>query len=512
MPVNNPKMKRLLTKYTLLGGLALASFGCSDFEKINTNPNAATSVTPEMLATNLILNITGVSFTTPALLAKQINHTEFPNAMQYNNLGRHNYEGLVVLTNVEKMIASAPEGPMKNTFTGLGKFVRAWRFYETTMRVGDIPYHEALQGEKGLIAPAYDTQKEVFLGILQELEEADQALAQGANFTGDPIYNGNVTLWRKAVNTFALKVLLTLSSKEGDSDLNVKSRFASIVANKPLISSNDENFQRVYRDAAGMRFPWYYLGNQGLIYIVLSSVVVDKLKELEDYRLFYYAAPSPVRLENGAKRSDWTAYRGVNPSVVYNELTAVAASRDYSNFNSRYSDLADCEPIYHLGYNTLQFTLAEAALRGWITGTTASQYYENGIRASMEFTAKYTPDNEKYNNGRLITPAYINSYLEKEDVKLSGTFDQQLEQIMTQRYLGTFMQAGFDSYFEYRRTGYPVLPVNPASNNNTVADKIPVRWMYPSSEVNYNTENLNKALQSQYGGNDDFNEKMWLLK
>jgi len=505
-------MKRLLTKYTLIGGLALASFGCSDFEQINTNPNAATAVTPEMLATRLILDITSYSYLNPALLAKQINHTEFPNAWQYNNLGRQSFEGLVILTNVEKMIDATPEGPLKNTFTGLGKFVRAWKFYDLTMRVGDIPYREALQGEKGLISPAYDTQKDVFLGILQELEEADQAFAQGSNFNGDPIYNGDVNLWRKAVNTFALKVLLTLSSKENDPDLNVKARFASIVANKPLIASNDENFQRVYQDAAGMRFPWYKLGNQGLIYIVLSSVVVDKLKELEDYRLFHYAAPSPVRLENGMDRSDWNAYRGVNPSVVYNELTAIAASRDYSNFNSRYSELADCEPIYQLSYNVLQFMLAEATLRGWIAGTPASTYYENGVRASLQFTAKYTPDNVLFHNGRRITPEYIESYLQKENVKLSGTFEQQLETIMMQRYLGTFMQSGFDNYFEFRRTGYPVLPVNPASNNNTVADKIPVRWMYPSSEVNYNTDNLNKALQSQYGGNDDYNEKMWLLK
>lgn len=505
-------MKKLLTRYILIGGALLTVFGCSDFEKINTNPNAATSVTPEMLASNLILNITSYSYLTPALLSKQINHTEFPNAWQYNSLGKQSFEGLVILTNVEKMINVAPEGPLKNTFIGLGKFIRAWRFFELTMRVGDIPYAEALQGEKGLIAPAYSTQKEVFMGILQELEEADQAFAQGGNFTGDPIYNGDVTKWRKAVNTFALKVLLTLSAKENDPDLNVKARFASIVANKPLISSNDDNFQRVYQDAAGMRFPWYKLGNQGLIYIVLSSVVIDKLKELEDYRLFYYAAPSPVRLENGMERSSWDAYRGVNPAVVYNELTAVAASRDYSNFNARYSELADCEPIYHLGYPTLQFALAEAALRGWISGTPADTYYENAIRAAMEFTAENTPDNILFHNGRKITPEYIETYLQQDKVKLSGTFEEQLEKILTQRYLGTFMQSGFDSYFEYRRTGYPDLPVNPASNNNTVPDRIPIRWMYPDTEVNYNNENLNKALQSQYGGNDDFNEKMWLLK
>jgi hypothetical protein len=41
---------------------------------------------------------------------------------------------------------------------------------------------------------------------------------------------------------------------------------------------------------------------------------------------------------------------------------------------------------------------------------------------------------------------------------------------------------------------------------------IPVRWLYPSSELNYNKQNLIDALNSQYGGVDEINNKMWLLK
>jgi hypothetical protein len=156
--------------------------------------------------------------------------------------------------------------------------------------------------------------------------------------------------------------------------------------------------------------------------------------------------------------------------------------------------------------------LAEASLRGWINGTTASTYYENAIRTGMQFVANNTPDNADFHHNRKITADYITAYLASPKVKLSGTPEQQLEKIITQRYLGTFLQAGFDGYFENRRTGYPVFPVNPLSNNNTDKDKIPVRWMYPDTEINYNYDNLTKAIQSQYGGNDDYNQKMWLLK
>ncbi len=506
-------MKKIIAKYMLIAGGLLTLGGCSDFAEINTNPNAATTVTSEMLGTNLILNVAAnSSFLGPALLSKAISHTEFPNALQYNSLGKQSFEDLVVLTNVDKMINLAPEGAQKNSFTGLGKFVRAWRFYELTIRVGDIPYAKALQGEKGVISPEYSTQKEVFLGILQELEEADKAFEQGTKFAGDPIYNGDVAKWRKLVNTFALKVLLNLSVKESDPDLNVKSRFNTIVTTKPLFESNADNFQVVYSDVANQRYPWFKLNNQGLIYPVMSTMIVDKLRDLEDYRLFHYAAPSPVKIASGINASSYAAYVAVNPSVVYSDLAAVASSKDYSNLNARYSELANSEPFYQIGYTTLQFILAEASLRGWVAGKTASAYYENGIRAGMQFVASNTPDNADFHHNRKITADYITSYLASDKVKLSGTMQQQLEKIITQKYLGSFLQAGYDSYFDNRRTGFPVFPINPLSNNNTDKDKMPVRWMYPDSEVNYNNENLTKAIQSQYGGNDDFNQKMWLLK
>ncbi len=36
--------------------------------------------------------------------------------------------------------------------------------------------------------------------------------------------------------------------------------------------------------------------------------------------------------------------------------------------------------------------------------------------------------------------------------------------------------------------------------------------MYPETELNLNKANLQASLQSQYGGTDDVNGVMWLLK
>lgn len=509
-------MKFTWKKYLLIGVVGLSMGSCSKFEEINTNPNAATKASAPMLATTLILDISKNSLGSIGSMmnGKSIIRMEFPENAQYNYLGRASFDGLTVLNNVEKMIALSPEGAYKNSYTALGKFVKAYKFFWLSMQVGDIPYAEALLGEKGTLNPAYSTQKEVMAGVLNELEEADKLFAAGIKFDGDPIYGGDITKWRKFVNTFELQVLLHLYRKTGEADLKVKERFNAIVTGKPIFESNADNFQLTYADLAGQRYPFYKQGNTTRLYTMMTNVVVDKLKDLNDYRLFYYADPSPVRTAKGIAVDSWDAYLGYDPSMVYAELTTIFGGKDYSNVNSRYLELANAEPVYVLSYAMLKFMLAEAAVRGWITGS-ASTHYTDGIKASMNFTAGYTPDNVLFHHNRKMTDSYINSYIASDKVKLKTTESAQvqIEQIITQRYLSTFMlHAPFDAFFENRRTGFPVFPVNPKSNLNVPADKFPVRWQYPQKELDYNTANVNSAVQSQYGGSDDFNKTMWILQ
>ena len=69
--------------------------------------------------------------------------------------------------------------------------------------------------------------------------------------------------------------------------------------------------------------------------------------------------------------------------------------------------------------------------------------------------------------------------------------------------------SGYQAYFQWRRTGVPTFNAGPGTGNGGV---IPLRWQYPTNEITTNNDNLQAALQSQYGGNDDINAKMWLIK
>lgn len=83
---------------------------------------------------------------------------------------------------------------------------------------------------------------------------------------------------------------------------------------------------------------------------------------------------------------------------------------------------------------------------------------------------------------------------------------------MEQKYIASFMQLPYQPYYDYRRTGYPVLPINPETSLNFNApDKLPVRWQYPDTEISYNTENVEEAIERQYGS-DEVNKLMWILK
>ncbi len=50
------------------------------------------------------------------------------------------------------------------------------------------------------------------------------------------------------------------------------------------------------------------------------------------------------------------------------------------------------------------------------------------------------------------------------------------------------------------------------SLNENNKNGIPMRWLYPAAEANYNRENLEEALNRQYDGYDEINKIMWILK
>ncbi|MDL2256519.1 SusD/RagB family nutrient-binding outer membrane lipoprotein, partial [Parabacteroides sp. OttesenSCG-928-K15] len=258
-------------------------------------------------------------------------------------------------------------------------------------------------------------------------------------------------------------------------------------------------------------YPFNNTQTKHYVYAMLSTTLIDVLKANEDYRLFYFAAPSTSRLNDGVAADSYDAYIGTDPSKSIEVIKGLYNTGQFCCLNNRYITYPAGEPLIRLGYSEQNFILAEAALRGWISGD-ATAYYKKGIEASFQFIQAYTPDETTYHQGRKITPDAIAALLNHPNIQLTGNFAGDLEKLMIQKYVASFMQHPWDAYFDYRRTGYPLLPIDPETNRNEVKDKIPVRWMYPQVEYDYNSDNVKAAVSRQYGGVDDVNKLMWILE
>lgn len=505
---------KLIHKTLLLLATSTLWTSCNTFDDLNTNPDDAIRVTAPMLATKLILNITeqgtAKTFVYHCMVSKQIAWAESASDEQYNQFGRTDFDGYTILTNGQKMIDSANEGEQES-YMALSKFVKAYKLFYKSMEVGDIPYSDALKGEDEIRNPKYDTQKEVMRQVLEDLEASYTLFSSGKDYDGDPVFGGKIENWKKTVVAFELKVLTHLCKKESDVDLKVKERFARLVASGDLMASSKDNFQLVYSNKAGQLYPFYHTQNKHSAYLMMSNMIIDNLKKFNDYRMFYYASPAKAQTDKEVKASEWDAYLSVDPSDSYSNQSVLYGKGEFCLANLRYTRVPECEPLMRLSYAEQNFILAEAVLRGWIDGDAAT-YYKKGIEASMLFIADNTPKDEEYTHGRPITENYIQEYLAQPVIQLSGDKEKDLEMILLQRYLASFMQHPYDAYYDYRRTGYPVLPVNPETNQNTDKNKIPVRWMYPEDEFSFNATNANEAVQRQYNGSDDVNKLMWILQ
>lgn len=507
-----------MTRYSIIGVIISVAilFSCADFDDLNTNPNATNKVTPGMLATGLLIDMTKQyheygAFISHNFMSKHALTAELMWTTMYNRIDRGGFDPYLSLTNVNQMVESA-DPSIRDSYQALAHFLKAYKLFYLSLDFGDIPYSEAARSDEIIYQPKYDTQKEVMMSILADLDKADQLFATSYKFDGDPILGGDPAKWRKVTNAFKLKVLINLYLHDTDPDLNVKTQFQELINSRSLMESNDDNFQLVYSNKGGQVYPYNDLYSKQNSYVVLTSNFVDSLKVLQDNRLFYFATPSAYMINHGLTAGDFNAYISIDPSLSFDKVTALYGENKCCRLNKRYTDIdnPNGEPIVRLGYAEQCFNLAEGITRGWATGN-AKEYYDKGVTAAMKFVADNTPD--RYIADRPgITDEYISDYLARGNAAFASNRETQLKQIFQQKYFIYFLQQPWDGFYEYRRVLYPNLPIDPTTNMNQVPDQLPKRWMYPQTEYDENPDNLKEALNRQYNGEDKNNDLMWILK
>lgn len=502
------------------------------YDDLYVNNNKPTSVPPSLLLTGILNDMYDRPFSQNEVWDQYYiynydyygnNRYDFGSANLYYN----------TLKNVVKMEEEAVSkgAASLNPYAALGKFFRAYFFTKMSLQTGDIPMTEALNGLETL-TPVYDPQKKVFQQALLWLDSANADLKALSikgdnNLSGDFYFNNNLLKWQKTVNTFRLRLLIELSKKEDDADLNIKQQFAKIIndpASYPIMESASDNLEyhfifpsNPYPNNPG-NFGFDGSRNNS------SATYIGLLTNLDDPRVFVVAEPSRHVVDDlGKSPTDFNSFIGADPGEDLGIMYSDAGLQKYSFLNrKRYYSTYIGEPSIQIGYAEMCFNIAEAINRGWAAGD-AEEWYIKGIKTSRafygipemgSFTAYfYRPGSTSVENLQNYDSYTINTnfdaYYTQEKVKYAGNSAAGLKEILQQKYLAMFRHSGLEAYYQYRRTGIPQFTTGAGTGNST---RIALRFQYPSSERNANADNYKEALQTQYSGNDDINGVMWLLK
>lgn len=407
-------------------------------------------------------------------------------------------------------------GQNYNNLKQATRILKAFSFQRLTDLYGSIPYFEALQPRSGIFAPKYDKQKDIYMALLTELDEATAAFTAAAPdglAAADLFYAGDIDKWKRLGYSLMLRMAMRISNVDA---ATANTYVAKAVAGG-VFQSNDDN---VYvQMAVG---PNTYLNQNGMSRTFipgdggqssnLSRTLINFLKggdttitADDDPRLMIISGgiaqwpaedrwlPSNVTplgqrgMPNGYDDRMLREYEGLS-------LTAPFDKYDYySRMNPKLLDRND--PYMLMNYGEVAFNLAEAAERsiGGLTPGSAKTHYEAGVSASMKMY-------DIYDASFVVSDAQITAYLAAHPY---GVFKPALEMIGEQIWANHFMN-WYEAWSDYRRSGFPALiPTN--YPGNITGGVIPTRIRYPNAELLNNLDNY----QSGSTKPDNYTTKLW---
>ena len=453
------------------------------FEEINTNGNKPEAVIPDMILPYIIYE--GVDTRPDGSIVTQ--HMAVRDWQV--SLGRYDWYSTPhwdysLLRNVNNLINEAEKLEHSN-FKGIGLIFKTYLFSRTTDATGDIPYSDALNGKEGNYTPVYDNQKDVYTGMLADLETANELLSvQGMEISGDILYDGNILNWKKFANSLHLRLLMRVSDKMPEARAKIK----TIVENPgkyPIFESNQEMAALTYLQDAPNRYPNFNAIGYDAGEVIMGKPLTDTMLLYNDPRLKIFARPTATSVsENNPQYIGVPCGMSKEEAIAYN-----GGLENQSLISQRYNREPNTEKGIFMSYAELQFILAEAAQKGWISSDPEA-YYKNGIKGSFEYYG--------------VESSY-DAYISGSNVAYNST--NGLVQIGIQKWISFFFNNGYEVFFDWRRTKIPALD---PGKGNLNGGKIPVRWKYPDSEQNFNNDNYKDALSRQ--GEDNINTSTWLTK
>jgi Starch-binding associating with outer membrane len=467
-------MKKLIIIVSIF---AIGFVSCKKgFLDVNKTPNNPTDVPPSVILSNVTIatafaNANDLNRAASVLVQHTAGVANQVQAYDIFNLdgafdNQWNFEiyngalnNLQVL--IDKTAATSP------AYSGIAKLQMAYVFSMATDLWGDVPYSQAGKG-LAFENPRFDKQEDIYMGnatlgitsLFDLVKDGLNDLSKPTNVllpttASDLVYKGDLAKWRRMGNTLILKFANTISKKN---PTFAKAQIEAVLTANNYINANNLDYEVPFGSSVGNRNPIFdFNNNLRTGDMMLSSRLYTLMKGLNDTVRLGKFFTKPANATN--------TFTGFN-----NGSTAAApALAARSRYNVYLTGAVGGEaPIRLLTFFQVNFILAESALMLGTPGV-ANTYYQAGITASMQKIG--------------MTPAEITQYFTDNPtvVNLAGTQQQQLQQIITQKYIA-WIGNGIEAYNDYRRTGYPplALPLNAAGDNPNV---IPQRFPLTPAEL-----------------------------
>ena len=472
---------------TLLVSFVITLSSCSKFEELNTDPNKPSEATTSQLLLFAEKKASDILYNTVTNNRVGMHYAQYWAGTDSKQDSRYSSSDggsttlwslysvvLPALKEIELLNEKSANNSAAANQNAIAGVLQVWVYHILTDAFGNIPYSEAISEQP---LPAYDDASMVYKDLLTKLEGYQSQLnTSGTSFaSGDVIYKGDVSKWKKFANSLMLRIAMRMS--------NVDEATAKPYIEKAIqggvIETNADNAFFPYTNNATEAFPYNNLDRDPVQFVV-TATLLDYMTATNDPRL-----PMFARTVNGVYKGAPYAAGDNNASDA--QIYSLPSQRVYQpNF-----------PGIIFTASEALFLKAEAAARNMAAGGTAATFYNNGIRQSMEFWGASADS----------ATAYI--------ARVPYSAATWKNNVGTQKWLAFYMQ-GIQSWFERVRLnfnkpdGTPLFIAPVAGSLDPTVSMVPSRITYPTTENNTNRANKNAAAQAI--GGDTKGTKLWWQK
>lgn len=467
----------------ILTVLTVAASSCKKtyLDELKDNPNTPSVASPSLLLSGSLKTtasiINGGNFVQYGgylgYLSRSTGFQVFANFDQYQ-ITTNDFNSFTPLFNNAANYNALIGANAGANYTAIAKIMLVYDFQALVDNYNNVPYSQAFQGSKNF-TPAYDDASKIYDDLLVQIDAAIKMI-QGAGAgdinpgVADIMFGGDMTKWLKFANTLKLRLAVRQS--------NIASKTASLKAATQATQSLG------YLDAStpGSVNPGYTNndangGQQNPLYLNFgytqsgASQTNNQIYQANTYSIQFLQNNNDPRL---------TRIYAPNPSgnVVGSyfggTVTAPVAAQTPSKFGPGVLN-PTARGILISSEESL-FLQAEAVAAGYITGD-AQALYNAGITTSFS------------NLGVPNASSAAATYIANHAYPTGGTFAQQQQAIIVQKWVALNPFGEFEMFNELRRTGYPAgipLSIYPGVN----APNQVTRIQYPTIEYAANAANV----------------------